>query len=548
MTADRILERVMLAFEGEGVPSWVTKRLAEAPAAGVTLFMAVNVMRLAQVRELTAAVQRAAVAGATARGTTAGVAGPGRGGADSPLLIAADQEGGQLNALGTEATQFAGNMALGAVDDEGLTEKVGAAIGREARALGINVVYAPVLDLASEPGNSAMGIRSFGDDPAAVARHGATMIRGLQSAGVAASVKHFPGLGAVDQDTHYALGVVRGSAADLDANELAPFRAGIAAGARLVMSAHVAVPALTGDETLPATLSRAVMGGTLRDELGFRGLTISDAFDMHALAQGAAQAVEVIAAIRAGIDLLLCAPGRPAQRRIEETLSAAGARGLFEPDELEASSARLADLRAWLAAAGTPPDLDVVGSAEHTAISRELAERALTRLDRGAGGAKGQKYAQIVFPPGTRILAIMPEPTDLTPADTSSAVPPGLGRALRTRFASVDDVVVPVAPGDAEIGGLRTRAESFDAVVVGTIEAHQQSRQAALVRAIAESGTPTVAVAMRTPWDAVVYPEGVPAIATYSILPDSLEALARALAGEIGFPGRLPVALPARPR
>ncbi len=525
MTGERILERVMLAFEGEGVPSWVEKRLAEAPAAGVTLFMAVNVMRLAQVRELTAAVQRAARA------------------VDGPLLIAADQEGGQLNALGSEATQFAGNMALGAVDDEALTERVGAAIGREARALGINVVYAPVLDLASEPGNSAMGIRSFGDDPAAVARHGAAMVRGLQSAGVAASVKHFPGLGAVDQDTHYAVGVVQGSAADLEAHEFAPFRAGIAAGAKLVMSAHVAVPALTGDATLPATLSRTIMGGTLRDGLGFRGLTISDALDMHALAQGAAQAVEVIAAIRAGIDLLLCAPGRPAQRRIEETLSAAGARGLFEPDELEASSARLADLRSWLAAAGTQPDLDVVGSAEHAAISRELAERALTRLDLGGGGAEP---APIVFAPGTRILAIMPEPTDLTPADTSSAVPPGLGRALRTRFASVDDVVVPVAPGDAEIGGLRTRAESFDAVVVGTIEAHRQSRQAALVRAIAETGTPTVAVAMRTPWDAVVYPAGVPALATYSILPDSLEALARALAGEIGFPGRLPVTVGTR--
>ena len=149
------------------------------------------------------------------------------------------------------------------------------------------------------------------------------------------------------------------------------------------MSAHVAVPALTGDPTLPATLSRTMMGGTLRDRLGFGGLTISDALDMHALAQGAAQAVEIIAAIRAGIDLLLCAPDRSAQRRIEETLSAAGARGLFEPDELEASSARLADLRSWLAAAGPPPDLDVVGSADHRAISRELAERALTRLDRG---------------------------------------------------------------------------------------------------------------------------------------------------------------------
>jgi beta-N-acetylhexosaminidase len=140
----------------------------------------------------------------------------------------------------------------------------------------------------------------------------------------------------------------------------------------------------------------------------------------------------------------------------------------------------------------------------------------------------------------------MPEPTDLTPADTSSTVAPGLGRALRTKFPSVDDVVVGVAPTDAEIAALRARAGSFDAVVVGTIEAHRQPAQAALVRAIAETATPIVAVALRTPWDLGVYPPGVPAICTYSILPDPLEALAAALAGEIGFPGQLPVTIPSR--
>ena len=134
----------------------------------------------------------------------------------------------------------------------------------------------------------------------------------------------------------------------------------------------------------------------------------------------------------------------------------------------------------------------------------------------------------------------MPEPADLTPADTSSMVAPGLGRALRTRFASVDDVVVSGSPSDAEIAGLRARAGSFDAVVVGTIEAHRRPAQAALVRAIAATGVPTIAVALRTPWDLATYPPGVPAICTYSILRDSLEALARALAGEIGFPGGCP--------
>jgi beta-N-acetylhexosaminidase len=435
-------------------------------------------------------------------------------------------------------------MALGAVGDEHLVERVGEAIGREARAMGVNVIYAPVLDLANEPGNANIGIRSFGDDPAEVGRLGAAMVRGLQRAGVAATVKHFPGLGAVARDTHHGLGVVEGTRDLLASHELAPFRAAIAAGARLAMSAHVAVPALTGDRTLPATLSRVVMDGTLRRELGFRGVSISDALDMRALAQGAAQAVEVIAAIRAGEDLLLTTPDQTARRRIERTLVAAAARRLFDDADLDASSARLAELRAWLAAVGQTPDLDVVGSAAHEAISRELAERGLTRTDRGPGGTDP---APIALAPSTRILAIMPEPTDLTPADTSSMVAPGLGRALRTRFASVDDVVVGVAPSDAEIAGLRRRAGSFDAVVVGTIEAHRQPAQAELVRAIAASGVPTIAVALRTPWDVAVYPtdlpSAVPAICTYSILRDSLEALARALVGEIGFPGRLPVAV-----
>jgi len=137
----------------------------------------------------------------------------------------------------------------------------------------------------------------------------------------------------------------------------------------------------------------------------------------------------------------------------------------------------------------------------------------------------------------------MPEPRDLTPADTSSLVAPGVAHALRTRFDSVEEVVVGVAPSDEEIAGLRRRAAGgeIDAVIVGTIEAHRQPAQAALVGALAETGTPTVAVAMRTPWDVAVYPAGVPALATYSIHPDPLEALARALVGDIPTPGRSPV-------
>jgi beta-N-acetylhexosaminidase len=480
---------------------------------------------------MTEALQRAGAADA----------GGGAGGAGTaPLLVAADQEGGQLQGLGEATTAFAGNMALGAVGDADLAERVGRAIGLESRAMGVNVVYAPALDLASEPANIGLGIRSFGDDPAAVGRLGAAFVRGLQASGVAATMKHFPGHGEVGPDPHHGLGEVRATRAQLDRQALVPFRAAIGAGVRMAMSTHVAVPAITGDPMLPATLSPQVMRGLLREELGFGGVTISDALDMRALAQGAAQAEQIVAVVRAGVDLLLCSPDRSAQRRIEGALAAAAGRGLFDEDDLAASSARIAELRSWLPTAGPAPDLSVVGCADHVTVSRELAERSVT-LVRGPAGASG---AGARLPAHATILAIMPQPTDLTPADTSSTVPPGLGRALRTRFGSVEEVVVGVAPTEREIVALRERVVGFDAVVVGTIDAIRQPAQFDLVEAVASAGRPTIAVALRTPWDVARYPSSATAVCTYSILPASLEALAAALAGAIPFAGRLPVAVP----
>ncbi len=301
------------------------------------------------------------------------------------MLVAADQEGGQFLALGDDATPFAGNMALGAVGDDGLAERVGRAIGLEARAMGVNVVYAPCIDLATNPANPSLGIRSFGDDPAAVARHGVAMVRGLQSAGVAASVKHSPGKGHVASDTHHGLAGVDASRAVLDAREFVPFRAAFAAGVRLAMSGHFALPAVSGRDDLPSTLSRAVMTDLLRGELGFDGVTISDALDMRALAQGPAQVLDIVAAVRAGVDLLLASADPEALARIEDALVRARARDLFDPADLAAADRRIAALRAWLARPVPRPDLSVVGGAEHLALARELAARSITLVRDPAG-------------------------------------------------------------------------------------------------------------------------------------------------------------------
>jgi beta-N-acetylhexosaminidase len=514
--ADAILSRVMLAFEGMSVSAAVLERLRRAPAAGVTLFRALNVESPEQVRALTSALQDAVGGG---------------------LLIAADQEGGQLIALGDRSTPFAGNMALGAVDDVGLTERVGRAIGTEARAMGVNLVYAPVLDVASNPSNPALGIRAFGDDPGLVGRHGAAIVRGLQSAGVAASIKHFPGAGEATADPHHGVVSVPASRAVPSSREFAPFREAVVAGARVAMSAHLALPAVTGRADVPATLSRAVMTDLLRDELGFDGVSITDALDMAGVGRGPGGIPDVVAAIRAGVDLLLTAADVEARERIERVLVDAAAAGRFEADELAASERRLAALREWLASFGPPPDIDVVGNAEYRALAAELASKSIT-LVRDPGGLLPVRWSSV-----GRVLAVMPRPTDLTPADTSSMVEPALAAALRRYHGDVDEVVVEPEPDAASIAAIRSHAEAADLAVIGTIDGHRLGSQLDLVEAIAATGTPTIAVALRGPWDVGAYPAGVTALATYSILPGSLDALAAVIGGHAAASGRLPVAV-----
>jgi beta-N-acetylhexosaminidase len=521
--ADAVLGRLMLAFRGTTVPAWLRERLATAPAAGITLFRGANVRSPRQLRSLTSELQ------AVARGA------PGAG--EPPLLIATDQEGGQLLALGDGWTPFAAPMAIGATGDAELAERVGRAIGRELRAVGVNVNYAPVLDVAVNPSNPALGIRSFGDDPASVARLAAAWIRGLQSQGVAATGKHFPGKGDGSVDTHHALDVIDHSRAELEAVELAPFRAATEAGVRIVMSGHFAVPALTGSRGLPSTLSRAVMTGVLRGELGFEGVSITDALDMGALPQDAAQAIDVVTALAAGVDLLLSTMDRRARLRIELALGRAATVGLLDDALLRPGAARLAALRGWLSSFDDPP-LEVVGSPAHRELAAELAARSLTLVRDDAG------LLPLRMEEGSRILAVMPAPRDLTPADASHYVTPTLAAALRAHHPVVDEVVTSHPPTAAEIAALRERAEAADLVVVGTIAVTAGSAQAALVDALIDSGRPVVTVALRTPWDLAAYPRARTHACTYSILPESMTALAAALFGATddrpAFPGRLP--------
>ncbi|MEO6349058.1 MAG: glycoside hydrolase family 3 N-terminal domain-containing protein [Candidatus Limnocylindrales bacterium] len=515
-----IASQLMIAFAGYALPADVASALADRPFAGVTLFREHNVASAAQVRVLTEAMQAAASAGSRP---------------DVPLLIAADQETGQLVGLGDDTTQFAGAMALGAAGSEELAESVARATAREMRALGVNVNYAPVCDLATNPYNPGLGIRCFGDDPAAVGALAAATVRGLQAEGVAACVKHFPGAGDAGADTHHELAVIGVSHGEFEGRELTPFRMAIAAGARLAMAGHFSVPSVTGDPSLPASLARGVITDILRGDLGFEGLAITDALDMRALAQGAAQVVDVIAAVRAGQDLLLGTADADLIQRLEDGLEQAAKRGLTDASAREASSRRLGAVRNWLTGF-EPLPLEIVGCAEHRALADELAQASITLVRNDEGLLP-------LRPAGdARVLVIQPRPTDLTPADTSSRVPPLLAEAVRRRHSSTEELLVELEPSDAEVAALAQRAATYDVVLLGTVSANLVAGQGALAEAVLKAAPGrVVTVALRTPWDIASYPQAQTHVCSYGILGPTMNALAAALFGDIPFRGRLPV-------
>lgn len=502
----------MLSFDGTTLPEWLEHSIAANPPAGLTLFRGLNMESPDQVAALTEEVQQANPD-------------------DLALLVAVDQEGGQLQGL-PGSTPFAGNMALGAADDPDLTRRVAAAMGRELASVGINLNYAPVADVASRPRNPSLGVRSFGEDPSAVAAHVAAAVEGYRSAEVLCTLKHFPGKGEAVVDPHYELPRMDLDLERLRRVELHPFVAGLSAAADLVMTGHYSVPALTHDEETPVSMSEEAINGFIRGELGFGGLVITDALDMGALDQGAGQIVDIIASLRGGTDLLLVMPDPDLLERARLAVSRGSGRGLIPQATLEASSQRISATRRRLPRSNLAPE--IVGS--HHELADELARRSTTLVRNDAG------LIPIDISDFERILVLEPEPTNVTPADTSDRYPPGLAEAMREFDDRIVGIVYPHDPDGSDIAGLVDQADGRDLVIVGTVNA--PPGQVALIDALARSQTPLITVALREPQDLSSYPQVKTHICTYSSHVPSLQALARGLFGKQDFTGRLPVSIP----
>ncbi|WP_030868547.1 glycoside hydrolase family 3 protein [Streptomyces sp. NRRL F-2747] len=504
-----------------------------------------------QIAELSAALQRAAA------GTGSGV----------PLLLSTDQEHGAVARIGKPATLLPGAMALGARHGAGGAGGTGSAggtgtatggtgagagsdtgtdsdsaataearraariAGAELAAMGIRQDYAPVADVNVNPANPVIGVRSFGSDPQAVAALVAAQVRGYQGAGVAATAKHFPGHGDTETDSHVGLPVMRHSRAQWEELDEPPFRAAVEAGVDAVMTAHIVFPALdpSGD---PATLSRPIVTGILRERLGFRGVVVTDALDMAGVRQKYGDDRVPVLALKAGCDQLLNPPDLGLAHR---SVLAAVEAGELTQARIEESVLRILELKARRGlfdaahtAAGQTDAL--VGIPAHLTAADEIAAGTTTLLANPVGLLPLDPAA------APRVLVTGTDPA--SPSGTTGPPTTVLAReltALGCRATAAPPArAVAAAPGNA-------------AVLVCTYNVPEgDDPQRTLVTELLATGVPVVLVAIRNPYDSARLPACAAELATYTWTDVEMRAAARVVTGAVRPTGRLPVPVPGR--
>lgn len=434
------------------------------------------------------------------------------------LLIATDQEGGGV-VRALDVPYSPGTMLLGAADDLELTRRVAAATARGLRALGVNVDFAPVADVNNNPGNPVIGDRAFGSQPQHVARHVVAFVQGLQAEGVAATVKHFPGHGDTSVDSHLALPRLEHPRERLEAVEFAPFRAAIAAGAACVMSYHGVVSAL--EPELPATLSRKVMTGVLRDELGFDGVSLTDALEMQAIAQRVGPAEAVVRALAAGVDLPLydvhTGPVRT-HEAILQGIDRALDEGRLEPAEVARNLERLRRLAKRYP---VTPDPEAAWREGDEALLAEAARRAVVVLGELEPLTAGSSLT-LVSAAGTVGGAASDRVS--TPAEALSGVLEA--RGLRVRQLFYDRGALD-GDGGLELMAAASAAEAT--LFVSASRTRMAEAEVRLAREVAARARRFVHLALWNPYHVQDLPG--PAVLSFGFRAPSLHAAADALLG-----------------
>jgi beta-N-acetylhexosaminidase len=488
-----------------------------------------------------------------------------------PLLISADLESGSGMRF-DDATNFPWNMALGATGDPDFARREGELTAREARALGVQQIFAPVADVNNNAGNPVINVRSFGEDPNEVARFVSAFIEGAQRGGVIATAKHFPGHGDTATDSHRGLPVINVDRQRLESIELVPFRAAIKADVGAIMSAHIGLPqidptqvsplprdsilrpayaeqeVLTENAVLPGTLSPVVLGGLLRKDLGFDGIVVTDALDMSGLTIYFKQGEAAVRAVLAGADMLL-KPGDP--DAVVRGLSEAVKSGRVTEARIEQSARKIlaAKYDLGLVKQRTTPleEIDAwVSGPEGLKLADEVATRALTlvrddarllqRTD-GTGLRPGARVFNLAITNGEdRLFIANPFVSQLARLGVRAET---IVLDSRSTDTEVNDALERARKADVVIASMYGRVRSGAANSVGLPE-----QGARVLKALLDNKAPVVGVSFGNPYLLQSFPTLQTYLVAYGDMPSLQRAAARALAGRASITGRLPISLP----
>lgn len=436
-----------------------------------------------------------------------------------PLMLTIDQEGGMVARIEEGITYLPGAMALAQVQDLNAVQEIYAAVGKELRALGIHVNFAPVADINSNPKNPVIGVRAFGETPEEMIPLMLKAIAGLESAQIASVAKHFPGHGDTTVDSHIGLPLISHDQKRLETIELKPFQAAIKANVPMIMTAHVIVPTLDS-EPIPCTLSYPVLTGLLREKLGFKGVIVTDCLEMQAIAKHYGVVEGAIRAFEAGADLLLISHTQSYQVQFIESMVARVAAGKITEARIDASVARILALKARYQ---MHKHVDApLCEPQAVSLSKKLSLASITVLkDQHQQIPLNLKRKTLVITfhviAKTEIDALMSEKT--------------LGHFLKQVGLNCEEVFIPVNPSGEESRQVISKAQDYAQIIVMSYNAILNTTQAACINTLINSHPDLIVVAGRLPYDHIILPKVSTVVAAYENRPEAMQSVVKVLLG-----------------
>jgi beta-N-acetylhexosaminidase len=458
-----------------------------------------------------------------------------------PLFIACDQEGGHIRFMRSVATEVPSNMGLGATGDASAAAEAAAILASELVAVGVNWNLAPVADVNNNPHNPVIGARAYSDDPNIVSAFARAAISTYQAAGLIACAKHFPGHGDTSVDSHVGLPSILHDRERLEQVELVPFRAAIEAGVASIMTAHLLVPAL--DDEWIGTLSAPILTGLLRDELGFKGMVVTDALEMHGVSDLLPEPRAAVESVRAGADALLTARRMDLNQDTFRALLHAVRSGHISSHRFESALRRLLEAKAGCVAKLPATDAEraarEVGSAEHKRTALELARRTITVVRDEAN------LLPLARDLGQRLVVLSPLGSSQTMMEKWTSGDSPLGAAVLERAPGAVEIAVDYPVSQTTLSQIERAVDGAAVIVLGTLNAILDADQVHLAELVGDRAphAALVAVALRTPYDLLRMTWIGTFVCAYTSVEPSVVALAEVLFGETPAVGRLPVKL-----